>query len=162
MSMRWALAVSALTLVALTGPISAGDKRSAALAVRVTVVRSCSVNTDTATGAGSVSCGTRFGPPVLSASSTITVPLPAPPAARVDTGSIAAIAAAVPAAPAPATTAAAPTDAPLQPESTADADPNDEAETMTPARVPESGPDPTAARDHRRTTVAFRLVTVNF
>jgi len=72
----WLLALASLTLVALTSPIAAGDKRTSALAVRVTVVRSCSVNTESGgVTAGMVTCGSRFGPPVMSASSTITVPL---------------------------------------------------------------------------------------
>jgi hypothetical protein len=74
-----------LTLAALTNPITAGDKRSSALAVRVTVVRSCSVNTDTgAPSGGTVTCGSRFGPPVMSASSVVTLPAAAPPPARVE------------------------------------------------------------------------------
>jgi hypothetical protein len=84
----WLLAVSALTLVALTSPINAGEKRSSALAVRVTVVRSCSVNTDSALQpGGTVTCGTKYGPPVMSTSSTISVPVSAPvaPAAVVET-----------------------------------------------------------------------------
>jgi hypothetical protein len=82
----WLLAVAALTLVALTSPITAGEKRLSALGVRVTVVRSCSVNTDSAlqTG-GTVTCGSKYGPPVMSTSSTITVPVPAAPAALVGT-----------------------------------------------------------------------------
>ena len=83
---RSILALAALTLVALTCPVAAGDKRTSALAVRVTVVRSCSVNTEGGLlPAGMVTCGSRFGPPVMSASSTITMPAPAPPAARIDT-----------------------------------------------------------------------------
>jgi hypothetical protein len=75
-------------LVALTGPITA-DKRSSALAVRVTVVRSCSVNTDTGLQTGSaVTCGSRFGPPVMSASSMITLPAAAPPPVRVEAGAL--------------------------------------------------------------------------
>jgi hypothetical protein len=89
----WLLAVSALTLVALTSPITAGEKRSSALAVRVTVVRSCSVNTDSALQNGGVSCGTRFGPPVMSTNSTISVTVPvvgaAAPAALVETNAVA-------------------------------------------------------------------------
>lgn len=88
-NMRWALAVGVLTLVALTSPIAAGDKRSAALAVRVTVVRSCSVNTDSASGTGdAVNCGTRFGPPVMSTTSTVTMPLPSPPPARIESSAL--------------------------------------------------------------------------
>jgi hypothetical protein len=89
----WVLAVAALTLVALTRPIAAGEKRSSALAVRVTVVRSCSVNTDNGTLTGTVTCGSRFGPPVMSASSTIRVPLSTPPEARVDATNLPQIAA---------------------------------------------------------------------
>jgi hypothetical protein len=81
----WALAVAALTLVALTSPIAAGDKRSSALAVRVTVVRPCSVNTDAGLQANPVTCGSRFGPPVRSTSSTITLQVPTAPAARMVT-----------------------------------------------------------------------------
>ena len=82
----WYLAVSALTLVALTSPITAGEKRSSALAVRVTVARSCSVNTDSALQpGGTVTCGTKYGPPVMSTSSTISVPVPVAPAAVVQT-----------------------------------------------------------------------------
>jgi hypothetical protein len=89
----WVLAIAALTLVALTRPIAAGDKRSSALAVRVTVVRSCSVNTDNGTLTGTVMCGSRFGPPVMSASSTIRVPLSSPPDARADATNLPQIAA---------------------------------------------------------------------
>ena len=84
----WLLAVSALTLVALTSPL-AGEKRSSALAVRVNVARSCSVNTESATlTGGSISCGTRFGPPVMSTNSTIAVPLPVAPNAQVETNAV--------------------------------------------------------------------------
>jgi len=82
----WAACVGVLMLVALTRPITA-DKRSAGLAVRVTVVRSCSVNTDTGLQTGStVTCGTRFAPPVMSATSVVTLPTAAPPPARIEAG----------------------------------------------------------------------------
>ena len=72
-------------MVALTGPITA-EKRSSALAVRVSVVRSCSVNTDSALQSGGpVTCGTKYGPPVMSTSSTIAVPVSVPPVAMVET-----------------------------------------------------------------------------
>jgi hypothetical protein len=84
----WALCVGVITLAALTSPLTA-DKRSSALAVRVTVVRSCSVNTDTGLQTGSaVTCGTRFGPPVMSASSMITLPAAAPAPVRVEAGAL--------------------------------------------------------------------------
>lgn len=83
--MRWALAVGVLTLVALTSPIAAGDKRSAALAVRVTVVRSCSVSTDPVSPArDAVNCGTRVGPPVMRSTSMVTMPSPQRPAVRIE------------------------------------------------------------------------------
>jgi hypothetical protein len=84
----WLLAVSALTLVALTSPL-AGEKRSSVLAVRVNVVRSCSVNTESAVpGVGTVSCGTRFGPPVMSTNSTIALPVSAAPNAMIETTAV--------------------------------------------------------------------------
>jgi hypothetical protein len=162
--MRWGLALSALTLVALTSPIAAGDKRSAALAVRVTVVRSCSVNTDMAPAGGTVNCGTRFGPPVLSASSTITVPLPTPPAARIDTTASAPALGVSPVAQGVAPVSdLAPRSEPLQTAEESDAPPEEDGDSAAVARVRGEGDGPgRAPRDHRMTRVAFRLVTVNF
>jgi hypothetical protein len=152
----WLLAIAALTLVALTSPITAGDKRASALAVRVTVVRSCSVSTESGgVIGGMVTCGSRFGPPVMSASSTITVPMSGPPAARIDAGSTAA--------------------APVQREGSAAGGPaaeRDAVERVT-ETVAESSPalviprSPGAASVGNASSdlaeiVAFRLVTVNF
>lgn len=152
--MRWILAVGALTLVALTSPIAAGDKRSAALAVRVTVVRACSVNTDAMTpGGGAVTCGTRFGPPVLSANSTIVVPLPAPPSARVDAEAFTPSRPAAPrgADPAPSADAAG--------TSARDAEPIASAS----GRGRGAGPGQSdARRGQPPRMVAYRLITVNF
>ena len=153
--MRRALAIGALTLVALTSPIAAGDKRSAALAVRVTVVRACSVNTDAVTpGGGTVTCGTRFGPPVLSANSTIMVPLPVPPSARVDAGTFS-----------PAGAASPPREADPPPSANATGISAEDAEEIAPAagRGRGAGSDQSGARrDQPSRTVAYRLVTVNF
>lgn len=157
-NVRWALAVAALSLVALTSPITAGDKRSAALAVRVTVVRSCSVNTDPlASAAATVTCGTRFGPPAVSATSTVTIPLPIPPPARVD------VAASTQAAEltrrdADASAPAAASDAAL-PSSERTA----ENVVTPPARGRGAGPGSEATPAHAPVAaVAFRVVTVNF
>ena len=151
----WVLAVAALTLVALTRPIAAGDKRSSALAVRVTVVRSCSVNTDNGTLTGTVTCGSRFGPPVMSASSTIRVPLSSAPEARVDSTNLAQLAGQrqeSPAAQRPPEAAA------VEPMSTTASE-----RSATPAVV--RGADTVPADDASSggaETVAFSVVTVNF
>ena len=137
----WLLAVSALTLVALTSPI-AGEKRSSALAVRVSVVRSCSVNTDSALQAGgTVSCGTRFGVPVVSSSSTITLPVPNAPSALVEQASAS---------------------APNQPRDARDvqavrpADAGAERITETVTQIPDGTP------GQQNESVAIRVMTVNF
>ena len=157
MNVRWALVVAALSLVALTSPITAGDKRSAALAVRVTVVRSCSVNTDPRASAGAtVTCGTRFGPPAISATSTLTIPLPIAPPARVDAGT-AALPAQMAQRDANAAAPAAASDALVSPSDTA------ENGVIVPARGRGAGPESAETPANTRAAdVAFRVVTVNF
>jgi hypothetical protein len=154
---RSILALAALTLVALTRPIAAGDKRTSALAVRVTVVRSCSVNTEgSLLPAGMVTCGSRFGPPVMSASSTITMPASAPPAARIDATPIAPVSSiqAVEAAARSAETTA------VEASSLEWISAGDAAPPAAPA-----GPREASSADDgsaRAATMSFRVVTVNF
>lgn len=163
--MRALLAAGALLLLVLTSPIAAGDKRAVALAVRVTVVRSCSVSTDPGSSPGGiVNCGSRFGPPAISTSSTIRVPLSAPQP-RVDSTSLPGVDAparsAGPAQAAPggeSPEAVAATAAPQEPSSDA-AGSND----AQPARGRGAGPArPAAGADAQTPTVPFRLITVNF
>lgn len=151
----WLPAVAALTLVTLTGPLAAGEKRTSALAVRVTVVRSCSVSTDGGVIAtGTVTCGSRFGPPVMSVSSTITMPASTQPAARIT-----------------------PAEAPVPPvqgqeatmsssPETAQVEPRSEDASAAAAEPPVPGGADAESADGllagRAETVAFRLVTVNF
>ena len=143
----WLLAVSALTLVALTSPI-AGEKRSSALAVRVTVVRSCSVSSESALqGGGTVSCGTRFGPPVMSTNSTIAVPVSVAPNALVETN---AMARTQPDQAAPQSNARG-----VQPARQADVSTPRVTETMTPDL-------PGATASGESETVTIRVMTVNF
>jgi hypothetical protein len=143
----WLLAVSALTLVALTSPI-AGEKRSSALAVRVTVVRSCSVSTESALQAGgTVSCGTRFGPPVMSTNSTISLPAPVAPNAVVETNAVVRIQ----------------PDQSAQPDNVRGVQPARQAEVST-QRVSETvtAPGPGVPSAGTGETVTFRVMTVNF
>jgi hypothetical protein len=165
LSMRtWALAVAALTLVALTSPIAAGDKRSSALAVRVTVVRPCSVNTDAARQANPVTCGSRFGPPVMSTSSTITLAVPTAPAARVDTAALNSTAlnsTALNTAAPPREPSRDPSDAPAARQADASVERVVDASVVLPAddAAAESADPASAAAP---ATVAIRVVTVNF
>jgi hypothetical protein len=150
----WLLAVSALTLVALTSPI-AGEKRTSALAVRVNVVRSCSVSTGSALqSGGTVTCGTRFGPPVMSSNTTISMPVPVAPAAAVGT-----------------TTAGAHTfsrDQPDQHQSTQQGDGREAQPAQSPEvstqRITETmtTPAPGNAAAGPGGTVTIRVMTVNF
>jgi hypothetical protein len=159
----WLLALASLTLVALTSPIAAGDKRTSALAVRVTVVRSCSVNTESGgVTAGMVTCGSRFGPPVMSASSTITVPLSGTSPTRLDAASAAPI-------PVPregsAPSQPAPEPAVVERVAQTTANTASSASTASSRIIPRSpegtsGGDDVAADPEE--VVAFRVVTVNF
>jgi hypothetical protein len=98
--MRWWIPVLVAALMLGFGDRPAGERRSAALAVRVMVVRSCSVNTDAPGSPGLAStsvvrCDSKSGPAARTSTSFVEAPVAAastpPPPTLVQAGPATAI-----------------------------------------------------------------------